>query len=120
VVALKHSKDVIHTYNAPISSVNDVTCYPTNLAIPIIVKQKIPSFTLFRTLDVNSNGCVIERIVSLKNEMKCFTKTKGKGGERKVFGFHLKDIEGYEVKFISYKDDNERLFFPNDSNQNNI
>jgi len=42
--------------------------------------------------------------------MKCFTKTKGKDGQWKVFIFYLKDIEGYEGKFISYKDDDEHFF----------
>jgi len=55
VVALEHSKDAIHTCNAPLSSVNDILSNPTNPTIPIIVKQKRPSFTPIKTLDVNSS-----------------------------------------------------------------
>ena len=110
MVALEHSKNVIHRCNAPLSSVNDVPSYPTNLAMPILVKNKMSSFTPIRILDLNSNGLVIEGIVSLKNDIKCFTKTKGKSGRVKVLNFHLNGIDTYKEKCICYDDDVNAFF----------
>lgn len=42
--------------------------------------------------------------------MKCFTKTKGKGGQEKIFSLHLKDIKGYEGKCINYDGDAKRFY----------
>lgn len=41
--------------------------------------------------------------------MKCFTKTKGKGGQEQVSSLHLKDIKGYEGKCINYDGDAKRF-----------